>query len=167
MALFAKKYLARRRTLLASSVAGAQAAPAKPTCDVGESATGNAARATLSVNLAREAHCTRGRRHQPQERGEAARDRRDGRRTRSANAYVLGEALSLWANQPGMGLTPNSRHARIRRRTRRRTLDIAVHARLAFPHRRDREADLHGLHVLLARGAEVLSRPRQRRHQRA
>ena len=51
MALFSTKHLALALPLLVTSVAGAQATPAKPACDVGESATGNAARATLSVNL--------------------------------------------------------------------------------------------------------------------
>ena len=55
MALFATKYLAAFAMLAVSSVADGQAAPAKPACDIGENATGNAARATLSVNLAREA----------------------------------------------------------------------------------------------------------------
>ena len=55
MALFARKYFAAAAMLAVSSVAGAQAAPAKPACDIGENATGNAARATLSLNLAREA----------------------------------------------------------------------------------------------------------------
>ena len=55
MALHARKCLAAGALLLTASVAGAQAAPAKPACDVGETAKGNAARATLSVNLARDA----------------------------------------------------------------------------------------------------------------
>ncbi|MEO7456835.1 MAG: hypothetical protein ABIY52_11280, partial [Gemmatimonadaceae bacterium] len=55
MALFGKKVLAAGALMLASSTLGAQAAPAKPSCDVGEAAKGNAARATLSVNLARDA----------------------------------------------------------------------------------------------------------------
>ena len=106
MALFAKKYLALGVTLLASSVAGAQAAPAKPACDVGESATGNAARATLSVNLAREATS-------PAVAGTNLKNAVKLLETVNpgdnaiTNAYVMGEALSLWANQPGVGLTPS------------------------------------------------------------
>jgi len=104
MALLATKYLAAGALLLTASVVGAQA-PAKPACDVGETAKGNAARATLSVNLARDAaspavastnlknavklvdHI---------EKGDDA----------VTNAYVLGTALSLWGNQPGVGLSP-------------------------------------------------------------
>jgi predicted Zn-dependent protease len=105
MALFVKKYLALGVMLLASSVAGAQAAPAKPACDVGETATGNAARATLSVNLAREATSPI----------VAATNLKNAVKLLETvapadnavtNAYVMGEALSLWANQPGTGLTP-------------------------------------------------------------
>jgi Putative Zn-dependent protease, contains TPR repeats len=105
MALFAKKYLALGVTLLASSLAGAQTAPAKPACDVGETATGNAARATLSVNLAREAPSP----------AVAATNLKNAIKLLETvnpgdnavtNAYVMGEALSLWANQPGTGLTP-------------------------------------------------------------
>ena len=105
MALFAKKYLALGVTLLASSLAGAQAAPAKPACDVGETATGNAARATLSVNLAREATS-------PAVAGTNLKNAVKLLETVNpgdnavTNAYVMGEALSLWANQPGTGLTP-------------------------------------------------------------
>ena len=105
MALFAKKFLALGVTLLVSSVAGAQAAPAKPACDVGETATGNAARATLSVNLAREAAS-------PVVAGTNLKNAVKLLETPApgdnaiTNAYVLGEALSLWANQPGIGLTP-------------------------------------------------------------
>ncbi len=105
MAFFSTKYLALGATLLASSVAGAQAAPAKPACDVGETATGNAARATLSVNLAREATS-------PIVAGTNLKNAVKLLETAApgdnaiTNAYVLGEALSLWANQPGIGLTP-------------------------------------------------------------
>ena len=105
MALFARRYLALGVTLLASSVAGAQAAPAKPACDVGETATGNAARATLSVNLAREATS-------PVVAGTNLKNAVKLLETANpadnavTNAYIMGEALSLWANQPGTGLTP-------------------------------------------------------------
>ena len=52
MAVFGTKYFVASALLMASSL-GAQAPP-KPSCDVAEGAKGNAARATLSVNLARE-----------------------------------------------------------------------------------------------------------------
>ena len=104
MALFGKKCLAVGALLLASFALGAQA-PAKPTCDVGESAKGNAARATLSVNLAREAAT-------PVVASTNLRnavklvDHVEKGDDPVVNAYVLGTALSLWGNQPGIGLTP-------------------------------------------------------------
>jgi len=55
MALHATKCLAAGALLLTASVAGAQAAPAKPTCDVGETAKGNAARAKQIIMEARKA----------------------------------------------------------------------------------------------------------------
>src|SRR3954467_7764738 len=103
MALLAKKCFAVGALMLTASLAGAQAAPAKPACDVGETATGNAARATLSVNLAREATS-------PTVAGTNLKNAVKLLETASpgdnpiTNAYVLGEALSLWANQPGTGL---------------------------------------------------------------
>ena len=105
MALFARKYFAAVAMVVVSSVAGAQAAPAKPACDIGETATGNAARATLSINLAREAASP----------AVAATNLKnvvkllettDKSDNAVVNAYVLGEAISLWGNQPGIGLRP-------------------------------------------------------------
>ena len=107
MALFGRYILAAGALTLASSTLGAQAgaAAAKPSCDVGESAKGNAARATLSVNLAREAASP----------AVAATNLKNAVKLTDhlekgddpvTNAYVLGTALSLWANQPGIGLTP-------------------------------------------------------------
>jgi hypothetical protein len=107
MALFGKYILAAGALTLASSTLGAQAGAtaAKPSCDVGESAKGNAARATLSVNLAREAASP----------AVAATNLKNAVKLTDhlekgddpvTNAYVLGTALSLWANQPGIGLAP-------------------------------------------------------------
>jgi tetratricopeptide (TPR) repeat protein len=106
MALFAKKYLAVGALLLASSVAGAQvAAPVKPTCDVAEAATGNAARATLSVNLARESTSPTVAATNLKNAVKLLENTEKGDNP-VVNAYVLGSAISLWANQPGIGLSP-------------------------------------------------------------
>ena len=105
MALFATKYLAAGALLVVSSVAGAQAAPAKPVCDVGESATGNAARATLSVNLARDAASPAVAATNLKNAVKLLENTDKGDNA-VVNAYVLGSAISLWANQPGIGLTP-------------------------------------------------------------
>ena len=105
MALFVTKSLAVGAWLVVSTVAGAQAAPAKAACDIGETATGNAARATLSVNLARESASS----------AVAATNLKNAVKLLEntdkgdnpvVNAYVLGSAISLWANQPGIGLMP-------------------------------------------------------------
>jgi len=105
MALHARKCLAAGALLLTASVAGAQAAPAKPACDVGETAKGNAARATLSVNLARDAASPAVASTNLKNAVKLVEkvDKGDDAVT---NAYVLGEAISLWGNQPGIGLTP-------------------------------------------------------------
>ncbi|MEP6729585.1 MAG: FxLYD domain-containing protein [bacterium] len=105
MALLVRTRLAAGALLFSSSVLGAQAAPAKPTCDVGESAKGNAARATLSVNLARESNSPAVASTNLKNAVKLVEkvDKGDDAVT---NAYVLGTALSLWGNQPGIGLAP-------------------------------------------------------------
>ncbi|MDB4892020.1 MAG: hypothetical protein JWL61_3875, partial [Gemmatimonadetes bacterium] len=105
MALLATKYLAAGAMLLTASVLGAQAAPAKPACDVGETAKGNAARATLSVNLARDAASPAVASTNLKNAVKLV-DHVDKGDDPVTNAYVLGTALSLWGNQPGIGLSP-------------------------------------------------------------
>ena len=106
MALFASKYLAAVAMLAVSSVAGAQAAPAKPSCDIGENATGNAARATLSVNLARDPAASPAVAAKNLKDAVKLLENTDKSDNAVVNAYVLGEAISLWGNQPGIGLRP-------------------------------------------------------------
>ncbi|MEP6621705.1 MAG: FxLYD domain-containing protein [bacterium] len=105
MAMFGKMYVAVGALCLASSIIGAQAAPAKAACDVEEAAKGNAARATLMVGLARNAAVP----------SVAATNLKQAVKLLETldkgddpvvDAYVLGEAISLWAGQPGVGLTP-------------------------------------------------------------
>lgn len=105
MPLFGKTYIAVGALWLVSAAVGAQAVPAKPACDVDAASKGNAARATLSVNLAREAAAP----------AVAATNLKNAVKLLEkvekdddpvTNAYVLGSAISLWANQPGIGLTP-------------------------------------------------------------
>ncbi|MES2176474.1 MAG: FxLYD domain-containing protein [Gemmatimonadota bacterium] len=104
MALHGTKYLAAA-SLFVSAALGAQAAPAKPSCDVGESAKGNAARATLSVNLAREAASPAVAASNLKNAVKLVETTEKGDDP-VVNAYTLGTALSLFANQPGIGLTP-------------------------------------------------------------
>ena len=105
MAVFGKMSVAAGALCLATSLLGAQAAPAKPACDVDAAQKGNAARATLSVNLAREATAP----------AVAATNLKNAVKLLEnvakdddpvTDAYTLGTAISLWANQPGIGLTP-------------------------------------------------------------
>ncbi|MDB4913581.1 MAG: hypothetical protein JWM95_1225 [Gemmatimonadetes bacterium] len=106
MAVFGKKFLAAAACVALSASAGAQAAAAaKPACDIGESSTGNAARATLSVNLAREGASSAVRLSNLKNAVKLLEhvDKGDNPVT---DAYVLGMAISLAASEPGIGLAP-------------------------------------------------------------
>lgn len=101
MALFGRYVLAGGALLVAASTLGAQAtAPVK--CDIGDVMKGNTARATLSFGVAQQATGTPNAVTQLKnvvklvELPEKSGDEPVGR------AYVLGEALSLWLNQPGI-----------------------------------------------------------------
>ncbi len=101
MAVFGKYLYSMGLLAAAASLAGAQA----PKCDVTDALKGNAARASLSVDMARQAGP-----------GPAAAsslksaikllDTPDKSADATAQAYVLGSALSLTLNQPGIGYTP-------------------------------------------------------------
>lgn len=104
MALFGKQSYTIAAVLLAPAILGAQT-PAKPACDVAESAKGAAARATLSVNMAREAS-TPAVATSSLKNAVKLVEKIDKNDDATVNAYVLGSALSLWANQPGIGLKP-------------------------------------------------------------
>ncbi|HET9685076.1 MAG TPA: hypothetical protein VFP15_13305 [Gemmatimonadaceae bacterium] len=100
MAVFGKNLLASGLLLVAAASAGAQQTTT-PACDVGSAAKGNLARASLTVDLARQA-------------GTGAAAETNLKNTvkvlESANedpvlrSYLLGEALSLWMNQPNIGV---------------------------------------------------------------
>jgi tetratricopeptide (TPR) repeat protein len=104
MALFGK-ILAAAGALVATAAALGAQAPAKPTCDIGDALKGNTARASLSFNVAFQA-----------KPGPVAVSRlKDAVKTlesadkgedQIARSYVMGEALSLWLNQAGVGTTP-------------------------------------------------------------
>ena len=103
MAVFGKNLLAFGLLLVAATAAGAQQ-PTPPACDVGTAVKGNLARASLTVDLARQAGT-----------GPAAESNLKNtvkvlESSQSedpvARSFLLGEALSLWLNQPNVGLTP-------------------------------------------------------------
>jgi len=103
MAVFGKNVLASGLLLVAATIAGAQQ-PAAPACDVGSAAKGNLARASLTVDLARQAGPGPVAATQLKNTVKAIESaQNEDPVTRS---YLLGEALSLWLNQPEIGLTP-------------------------------------------------------------
>ena len=106
MALLGRKFLATGAVFLTSSVLAAQAVPAKPACDIGETAKGNAARATLSINLARPEGVTPAVAATNLKNAVKLIEKEEKGDDPIVNAYVLGMAISLWGNQPGIGLAP-------------------------------------------------------------
>jgi hypothetical protein len=107
MALFVRSILAGSALLAAAATLGAQApaTAAKPACDVTDALKGNVAKASLNFDIARQASPS----------PIAATKLKDVVKTLetadkgddpTARAYVMGEALSLWLNQPGVGPMP-------------------------------------------------------------
>ena len=102
MALFGRYFLAGGALVVAASTLGAQATAPAQKCDIGDVMKGNTARATLSFGVAQQATGTPNAATQLKnvvklvELPEKSGDEPVGR------AYVLGEALSLWLNQPGV-----------------------------------------------------------------
>ncbi|NUO39042.1 MAG: hypothetical protein HOQ17_09385 [Gemmatimonadaceae bacterium] len=103
MALIGKHTLLGAALALSASVLGAQApAATPPKCDIGDVMKGNTARATLSFGVAQQSTGTPVAATNLKsvvklvETPDKAADEPVGR------AYVLGEALSLWLNQPGV-----------------------------------------------------------------
>jgi hypothetical protein len=105
MALLGKNALVAAALVLSATALGAQEAAAPSKCDIGDAMKGNTARATLSFGVAQQGTGT------PVavtnlknvvklvELPEKSDDQP------VARAYVMGEALSLWLNQPGIGAT--------------------------------------------------------------
>ena len=101
MALFGKHLIAGGLLVVAGAALGAQATEKK--CDIGDALKGNIARAALQFDVARQATGTPAAATNlknvvklvelPEKTGDEP----------VARAYVLGEALSLWLNQPGIG----------------------------------------------------------------
>lgn len=104
MAVFGR-YLTAAGLLLTSGVAlGAQGAE-KPKCDVDAAYKGNVARASLALGVAQQAAAS------PigvAKLKEAVKllETPDKDADPVARSYLLGSALSLWLNQPGIGATP-------------------------------------------------------------
>lgn len=103
MAVFGKSLLATGMLLIAASVAGAQQAAA-PACDVGSNAKGNLGKASLTVDLARQAGTSPAAQSNLKNTVKLVESSQN--EDPVTRAWLLGEALSLWLNQPGVGLTP-------------------------------------------------------------
>ncbi len=103
MAVFGKNLLATGLLLVAATAAGAQQAAA-PACDVGSAVKGNLARASLTVDLARQAGVGPAAESQLKNTIKVLESSQN--EDPVARSYLLGEALSLWLNQPNIGLTP-------------------------------------------------------------
>jgi tetratricopeptide (TPR) repeat protein len=103
MAVFGKNLLASGLLLLAATAAGAQQTTA-PACDVGSNAKGNLGKASLAVDLARQAGT--GPTAESQLKNTVKLVESSPNEDAVTRAWLLGEALSLWLNQPNVGLSP-------------------------------------------------------------
>lgn len=104
MALFGKHVLASGLLVVSASALGAQA-PAAKVCDIGDALKGNTARAVLSFDVARQATGTPVAASNLKSVIKLVESPEKSGDEPVARAYVLGEALSLWLNQPGIGAT--------------------------------------------------------------
>jgi predicted Zn-dependent protease len=103
MAVFGKNLFASGLLLLAATAAGAQQTTA-PQCDVGSNAKGNLGKASLAVDLARQAGTSPT--AQSQLKNTVKLVESSPNEDPVTRAWLLGEALSLWLNQPNVGLSP-------------------------------------------------------------
>ena len=104
MALLGKYSLAAGALIASAAALGAQA-PTKPVCDIGDAVKGNTARAVLSFNVATQATGSPVAAAKLKDVVKLVETPEKSGDEPVARAYVLGEALSLWLNQPGIGAT--------------------------------------------------------------
>jgi tetratricopeptide (TPR) repeat protein len=104
MAVFGKNLLASGLLLIAATAAGAQQTTA-PACDVGSSAKGNLGKASLAVDLARQSGP--GPAAEAQLKNTVKLVESSPNEDPVTRAWLLGEALSLWLNQPNVSLSPS------------------------------------------------------------
>jgi predicted Zn-dependent protease len=103
MALFGKHLLAGVALAVSASALGAQApAATPPKCDIGDAMKGNTARATLSFGVAQQATGSPIAAAKLKETVKLVESPEKSGDEPVSRAYVLGEALSLWLNQPGV-----------------------------------------------------------------
>jgi tetratricopeptide (TPR) repeat protein len=104
MAVFGRSLFSSALLLTAAATLGAQEA-AKPACDIGQSSKGNLARASLSFDVARQAATGPAAESNLRNTVKLVESPSQGDDP-TTRAFILGEALSLWMNQPNVGLTP-------------------------------------------------------------
>jgi hypothetical protein len=106
MALSGKILLSAGALLLAGSALRAQAPAEKSKCDIGDALKGNTARASLNFDIARNASGTPVAANNLKSAVKLVESPEKSGDEPVARAYVLGETLSLWLNQPGVSPTP-------------------------------------------------------------
>jgi tetratricopeptide (TPR) repeat protein len=107
MAVFGKVFPTAAALLVAVATSGAQApaAGAKPACDIADASKGNVAKASLMFDRARAAATGPGAENDLKSAVKLLETPGQGDDP-VGRAYVLGETLSLWMNQPNVGLAP-------------------------------------------------------------
>jgi hypothetical protein len=105
MALLGRNILVAGALVLSASALGAQEAAGAPKCDIGDVMKGNTARATLSFGVAQQSTGTPVAATNLKSVVKLVELPEKSDDQPVARAYVMGEALSLWLNQPGIGAT--------------------------------------------------------------
>ncbi len=105
MALLGKHFLVAGALVVSASAVGAQAPATPPKCDIGDAIKGNTARATLSFGVAQQATGSPIAATKLKEVVRLVESPEKSGDDPVSRAFVLGEALSLWLNQPGVGAT--------------------------------------------------------------
>lgn len=102
MAVFGKQIFVLGALVASASALGAQTA-AKPACDIGDVLKGNTARAALSFDVARQATGSPVAATKLKEVVKLIESPEKSGDEPVARAYIMGETMSLWLNQPGIG----------------------------------------------------------------
>jgi predicted Zn-dependent protease len=105
MALLGKNVLIAGALVLSATAMGAQEAATANKCDIGDAMKGNTARATLSFGVAQQGTGTPAAATNLKNVVKLVELPEKSDDQPVARAYVMGEALSLWLNQPGVSAT--------------------------------------------------------------
>jgi predicted Zn-dependent protease len=105
MALLGRNVLVAGALVLSAAALGAQEAATANKCDIGDTMKGNTARATLSFGVAQQGTGTPVAATNLKNVVKLVEMPEKSEDQPVARAYVMGEALSLWLNQPGITAT--------------------------------------------------------------